>query len=340
MSKDVFIFGIGCSGTTMIYSLLQSIFSRRYGGNYYSTYEPFIWDREKFNRPYEKAIGLFGRTSSMSVEGIYNHIKTPMFVRSASSEDYLGNEFFRHFSAGQRPSQPHLAKLIRGNGRMPVFRALNPQARFLLVVRNPVDNINCSKHKFSFYGEDFYPSDYPRFCEQLNQERKLILDEKNVGWVQKQAEYCYQMNRAAIDFAVSDTNTKILEYDHFIRNKSSSLIELFDFMEIPISYDNVNELQQPTGPVTGSNTLSQAEYESILLYENLYNKMCELAGVSIGKSTMEIRAQYDGECSADDLDPEHMESTTNRLRLAIRNQENQIRQLEKLLAQVRHSNPG
>ena len=55
MGTDVFIFGIGCSGTTMTYSLLQSLFTRLYGKNYYSTYEPFIWDREKFNRPYKEA---------------------------------------------------------------------------------------------------------------------------------------------------------------------------------------------------------------------------------------------------------------------------------------------
>ena len=64
---DVFVFGIGCSGTTMIYSLMQSIFSQLYGDSYFSSYEPFIWDKDKFNGPYEKVSGLFGKTSSMSI---------------------------------------------------------------------------------------------------------------------------------------------------------------------------------------------------------------------------------------------------------------------------------
>jgi len=337
---DIFVFGIGCSGTTMAYSLLQSVFTSRFGENYYSTYEPFVWDKKKFNRPYEKAGGLFGRTSSMSVEGIYNHVITPMFFDSASSNEYMDNEFFRHFSSTHGPGQPHLAKLIRGNGRMSVFRVLNPQARFLLMVRNPVDNINCAKHKFSFYGEDFYPSDYPRFCEELNKEKKLVLDEKNSDWAQKQAEYCSQMNRAAVEFAVSDTNTIILEYDSFTQHKSSSVMELLEFLGIPFSDNYVTEVQQPSGPVTASNTLSQSEYESILCYDDLYTEICERAGVTRGKSKTDIKTQYDGKCGAKDLVTEHEGSTTNRLRRIVRDQNRQIYHLKKQLAQVKKSDHG
>jgi len=337
MGMDSFIFGVGCSGTTMIYSLLQSIFTRAYGENYYSTYEPFIWDREKFNRPYKKAGSLFGRTSSISVEGIYNHVKTPMFVDSASGDDYIDNEFFRHFTAAFGPGQPQLAKLIRGNGRMAVFRALNPQARFVLVLRNPVDNINCAKYKFSFYGEDFYPSDYPRFCEQLKKGNKLVLDQENANWAQRQAEYCYQMNRAAVDFAVLDKHTKILEYDSFTRDKSSFVMELCDFLETPFSDDYPDQLQRPVGSVTASNVLSQSEYETIFPYDRLYREVCERAGVARGKSAADIQHQYNGKCSAADFDSEHEESATNRLRRVINAQKNQIRQLQR---QVKQNNQG
>jgi len=126
IAMDIFVFGIGCSGTTMTYSLLQNIFARLYGENYHSSYEPFLWDKEKFNLPYKKASNLFSKTSSLSVEGIYNHVKTPLFVDAAAKNKYLDNKFFKHFSSMHGPGMPHLAKLIRGNGRMPIFRALNP----------------------------------------------------------------------------------------------------------------------------------------------------------------------------------------------------------------------
>jgi len=136
------------------------------------------------------------------------------------------------------------------------------------------------------------------------------------------------MNQAAIDFAVADTNTKILEYDSFIHNKPSSVLELCDFLEIPFADDYINELQKPTGPVSATNNLSQTEYESILSYNDLYNDMCERAGVTIGKGVTEIHAQYDGKSSKEDFNPDHQGSTTNRLRNVIRAQNNQIQHLK------------
>ena len=327
---DAFIFGIGCSGTTMIYSLLQSIYSKLYQDDYYSTYEPFIWDKEKFNLPYEKYIGLFGKINSISIEGIYNHLNTPMFVDKQSSADYKDSAFFRHFSPTQGPGQPHLAKFIRANGRMALLRALNPRARFLLVIRNPVDNINCVKHKFSFFGEDFHPSDFPRFCEQLQQEKKLVLNQKNAGWAQRQAEYCYQMNRVALQFAASDKNTRVLEYDSFTQNLQAAVLEVCKFLNTPFSDHYVEGLQRPVGPTTTSRALSQSEYEAILRYDNLYSSLCEQSGVRRGKDTNDIRVRYDGKCSSSDLDTAYEGLTTNRLRNIIRVKDNSIRQLKKL----------
>ncbi len=325
---DTFVFGVGCSGTTMIYSLLQTVYARLYDENYISSYEPFIWDREKFNCPYQKAVKYFGRTSSLSIEGIYNHVKTPLFINSADKEGYINNEFFRYFSATQRASRPHLAKFIRANGRMSVFRALNPEAKMLLIIRNPVDNVNCAKYKFSFYGADFHPSDYPRLCEQLAAENKLILDKEKSQWGQRQAEYCHQMNTAAVEFARVDGNTKIIEYDCFIQDKATAVIEVCDFLGVINRLGLTEQLGRVTGPMTGSITLSQPEYEAILPYDLLYTRLTERAGVIRGLSTKNIQNHYGGNCASDDLDPAHMESTTNRLRQIIRLQKSKLRKFE------------
>jgi len=199
------------------------------------------------------------------------------------------------------------------------------------------DNVNCAKHKFSFYGEDFYPSDYPRFCEYLEQENKLSFNEVNAGWAQKQAEYCYQMNRAAVDFFRTDSNSVILEYDHFTRNKSVSVEELSNYLGIPCAGDYVGELERHTGPVTGSNVLSHTEYESILCYDDLYSEICKQAGVTRGKNRAQIRSQYEGNFHAEDFSTGLGESTTNRLRAIIRQLENRVQFLEQQLAQVRNS---
>ncbi len=334
MSADVFVFGTGCSGTTMLYSLLQSIFGNLYGSDYYSTYEPFIWDKEKFNRPYKQAGSLFGKTSSTSIAGMHNHLKTPLFVHSADRDEYINNDFFRHFSASAGPGQPHLAKFIRANGRMSIFRALNPQARFVLMLRSPVSNINCAKHKFAFYGEDFYPSDYPRFCRQLTLENKLILTPDAANWAQKQAEYCYQMNRAAIEFAVADSNTMILEYDRFAQDKPASLAGLCEFLKTPVADGYVEQLNQPSGPVSSWIKLSQAEYEAVWPYEERYTRACTEADLVRGQSVDAVQQMYNGKCSSSDFDPETEAFTSNRLRRIIRKQNDQIHQLERRLRDI------
>ena len=99
-------------------------------------------------------------------------------------------------------------------------------------------------------------------------------------------------------------------------------------------------MQHPTGPETATNTLSQSEYESILCYIDLYNEICQGAGVARGKSTTDIQGQYDGECRAEDLASEYEKATTNRLRWVVRAQGNQILRLEEQLALVKKNNPG
>ena len=83
----------------MTYDLLQSIFERKYGTSYFSSYEPYIWNREKFNCPYKDAASLFGRTSSLSIEGIHSHVTTPMFVDNALCDKHQYDEFLQHFTA-------------------------------------------------------------------------------------------------------------------------------------------------------------------------------------------------------------------------------------------------
>ncbi len=315
---DVYIFGVGRSGTKLAYSLLQSIFDAQYGSNFRSTYEPFLWDWEIFNKPIAETQKLFGKTSALSVEGIYNHIKTPLFVRSTSKENYQGNEFFGRFTKQRDSAIPHLVKFIRANGRMPIFRALNPNARIILITRNPVDTINSVKDKFSLFGEDFHRSDYPRFCQQLSNEGTLMIAEQDANWVQRQTEYCLQMNRAACEFAIGDPQTQVFEFDNFVQDKTSAVKKMCAFLDVPFSIDYVKELDSPIGILTKSLTLSQAEFESAFASDNLYTQLCKRVGLDRSKTGADIYRQYNGNCHAMDFDPEYQGWTTIRLRNCLR----------------------
>ncbi len=337
MSKrplDVFVFGVARSGTTLTYTLVQEILSTSFDGDLQSTYEPFIWNVRVFDDFYRDTRSLFQRTSSLSIDGIYSHLQMPMFIEKRRAAEDCGHAFFRRFS-GERPGNgPHVAKLIRGNGRMAVFRGLNPDAKFVLVLRNPIDNVNSVKNKFSFYGDDFYPSDFERFCDELGD--RLILNPDSAGWAEKQAEYSIQMNRAALEFASGDSRTLIFEYDHFVCNQRESVAKLCDHLGVEFRDAYVEHLESPVGAQTPRIALSELEYRSIEHYEDRYQELCDRYGIDRSSSSEDIHRKYRGNCRADCLDLQYEGVTTDRLRTVIREKDELIRSLEGQVAELLH----
>ena len=323
---DVFVFGVGRSGTTMMYRLVQQMYLQRLDDNFRSTYEPFIWDRSLTNKLYENVTKIFGKTASLSIEGIYNHLSIPLFLEKASDIKIPDNDFFYHFSNENKNSIPHIAKFIRANGRMSLFRYLNPSAKFILMIRNPVDVLNSVKHKFSFFGDDFYPSDYPRFCHELGD--KLIRQPPEATWATRNAEYVYQMNLAAIEFSVSDKNTLIVEYNKYKAEPSESAAEVCEFLELEFDDSIGSEARTSKGPVTPSIALSQGEFDEVLEYGRLHRTMCEEFNLSTPFTINELVCRYEGHCTQPDMNTSYEGLVTNQLRRIIIQKNNEIEQLK------------
>lgn len=332
---NTFIFGVGRSGTTMTYGLIQKMFSRQFPGGYRSTYEPFIWDREKFNCSYQEATKFFGKTSSLSIEGIYHHLQMPLFVESANARQYLDSDFLSHF---REVDTPHVAKFIRGNGRMALLRALNPSAKFVLIVRNPVDVINSAKDKFAFYGDDFYPSDFPRFCRELASSGKLILTQESSTWAEQQGEYCYQMCQAALEFAARDDNTWVLEYEKILTGSPQIVAQLCRFLNTEFDEGYAQFLEKPVGPTTRAIMLSPEEFKDILPYDQHYRALLSKYSISASKARKDILNEYEGKCLGQPKDISLEGVTTNRLRNVIRKRDRLITQLKT--AAVTSTPPG
>ena len=68
MAKKIFIIGIGRSGTTAIYSILQRIIRIQLQKGVEFVYEPFLWDRSVFNKMYTDINDEFDNVSSLSVQ--------------------------------------------------------------------------------------------------------------------------------------------------------------------------------------------------------------------------------------------------------------------------------
>lgn len=315
--NDVFVVGVGRSGTTLVYRTLQQIFSGLHGEDYASTYEPLIWNHELFDRPYEDCAPLFGKTASLSAEGIYLHQKIPLFIEQPEPiETYLWSPVIRHISALHGPGKPHLAKFIRMSGRLPLLRKLNARAKIVIVVRNPLDLVNSVKFKFSYFGDDFYSSDFARFCRE--REGKLLLDPENNSWAQRQAEYAYQMSCASLAFAASDKQTLVIDYDQLNAGEFSLAAKLCKFLGLETTEDAVVRSRQKRGPTTQSVQLQPSEFEQIKPYLSAYTRIDPDVVISNERLQRQIAMKYAAPFSGVALDESLEGLTTNRLRAMLR----------------------
>lgn len=313
----VFIAGVGRSGTTLIYRIVQQMFGAAFGTAYYSTYEPMIWNWTLFNRPYEECRPLFGKTASLSFEGMYAHQRIPMFIRNPDeAAAYDWSPLFLHLSREKGPRMPHLAKLIRMNGRLPLLRRLHPEAKIILVVRNPVAAVNSLKGRFSYYGDDFYPTDFPRFCREVG--TGLRLDPADASWAERQAEYVLHMTEAASRFAATDTLTRVIDYDVLGHHSEALTDALCSFLDIPITPEFIEVARTPAGPVTNTISLTREEFLDAQAYLAPYADAGAPWVLDLEALAAKVNERFQGPFSSTPVDTSLEGATTNRLRALLR----------------------
>ena len=332
--SDVFVFGVGRSGTTMMYCLLQSMLGHYYPDRCHFTYEPYIWNPDLFTGLYAEMRGLFGKTASLSVSGIYANAKTPLFLRGCWKPGVLKQIFYHRFEP-RTDEKLHLVKFVRGSGRMRLFRDLNPDAKFILMIRNPLDVVNSLKGKFSFFGDDFYPSDFPRFCNELDAAGGTTFTTAAPSWAERQAEYCYQMNRAALAYASNDPTTLVIDYDLIAGEWGALARRICDHLNLPVSPDWSEQLATPSGPTTNRIALSESERTALERYAHLHEALCRSSVLAQARPAEDVIASYRGRCTEADYDPAYDGQVTNPLRRTIRGQERKIRELEQALEETR-----
>lgn len=307
----------------MAYSFCQKALTRMSGQKVRSVYEPFIWQTDLFDRPYEECAGLFGKTSSVNITGIHSHLSIPLFTSDSLNPHVAESEFFQQFTPSES-EKVQLFKIIRGNGRMGLFRALNPNARFLVFIRNPLACVNSVKYKFDYFGSDFYPSDLERFYSELNDAGKSTPGPAQAAWAENQAEYVYQMNAAAVEFSLTDPLTMLIEYDEFSGNKSRTSAAISEFLGWPDTQQYSKFFSQTIGPETSGIMLSEAEFESIASYATRHSELCSLFQGEPGNNEEQFLERFRGQCNGSDYDPAHDGLVPNALRRTIRQLQTEI----------------
>lgn len=288
--SQIIVMGVGRSGTTMLYSALQKILADCVG-SLRCNYEPFLWDRDVFDIPFTEVTDEFTRVSSLSVDGMYHHRRLPMFV-SKSDVDALSPDPYLRFLHDS--DKVVLTKYIRANGRLPLIRSMYPNARIILMLRNPVDSLNSSIGMFSFYGDEFHASDRDRFLREAEQLFPGEIDVDLFGSSDIYAELVYWqlMTKKLIHDVQHDDKVLLLPYEVFRKDRESALKEVVEFIGCDYQEDHLKIFDRKVGPVhSGLRQLDENDYRVALPFLDYYRDILDAAGFEFDPASVTGRYQ-------------------------------------------------
>ncbi len=235
-----------------------------------SWYEPFLWDKNVFNRDFNLVRQAFGQMDSISVEGIYQHQKLPLFIDSPGP--FLPNRYLDELFLPGQDDRHLVAKFIRANGRIRLLNAACQGILFVFIIRNPVDSVNSIMGRFSYFGGEFHHDDYPRFLEGIR-HRYPVPDPAtgDPGDMERELMFWYYMNRYALEtFALEHIPVYRICYEDFLARPGRVLQGLTEFLGYPYHEKYLSLAGEKVGTVTAGPELTQGELSLMKPYWERY----------------------------------------------------------------------
>ncbi|MBA3810891.1 MAG: sulfotransferase [Caulobacteraceae bacterium] len=292
MTHHWLVAGVGRSGTTAIYEALQAFARRRRGFRYF--YEPYLWGPPTWGSNFRRVAGAFATTNSIHADGLRCHLATPLFASETQERPACHRDFVQGlFEAGA----PVLAKIIRGCGRLDDYLRLRPRLKLVFVIRNPLDCVNSAMGNFSFFGDEFHPSDKPRFHRELEAQGRpqpafATEAEAATAW-------WHEMNQAALRaFEGRRDRVFIAPHEAYGSDPEPALRLLANFLSLEAPQTRMGFLDEPAGPITRRINLHADDRDHIAPYQTAYFDLLEqVSDIPIGPAchaAMErIEAKYE-----------------------------------------------
>lgn len=288
--------GVGRSGTTAIYSLLQEVLEKTYPGDTDYVYEPFLWDRETFNDQYSRVKSKFRYVSAVSIEGMYHNRQIPLLLNENSAIPAASRDWLKGILTASSGKNHYLGKMVRANGRVSLIREIAPQMKIIFLIRNPVDVVNSATQSFSFYGPEFHPSDFHRFRENVRTNFQASVANQSEEGLKVETEYAYWFysNCSFLEYAKKHSeNILTISYEAFVEQRSTVIAGICEFLELDYQDEYTQRSVTAVGPVRqGSSILSAREYE--FLFDRLgdYSDLLNLIDIKpIGKIEDLVKTQ-------------------------------------------------
>lgn len=286
------ILGVGRSGTTAIYTLSQEILINQFGNDVDFVYEPFLWDKDVFNGRYTDVAANFKYMDSVSIEGIYHHLKLPLFL--TAPEKFEENEYLNRIFQKNSSHSTLLVKFIRANGRFLLLNKICPDCKFIFIIRNPLDVINSTIVRFSFFGGEFHRDDFKRFLNEINTiydtEYKL---EKIKTQVEKEILYWYYMNKfALVSFKKVNLKPLIICYEDYIGNRKIWVDKICDFLGLQKKEKYYDFSERQGGSNTKMINLNKSEFKLLKGYVEKYKQLLLSEGIGYNINYDKLLAKY------------------------------------------------
>jgi hypothetical protein len=292
--RKIAVFGVGRSGTTMIYKILQDILYNNTGNRLNCVYEPFLWDRNTFDQPYELVTGKFEDVSALSYEGIYHHKKLPLFITDTYKLGVEQGRYIKNLLTPLQRGNSLLIKFIRANGRYQLFKQCSPDLKSIFIIRNPLDVINSVINRFSYYGDDFYVSDYPRLFQEVS--NGLISPLPNIiseSCGQREFLYWYTMNKYFLERYGVDKDVLIICYENYVKDKKFWIEKICSFLDIEFEFNFLDNVDRVIGPTAGEINIEADDYSFLKPFVYDYIEMVKQQNISVNFDINEILMRYE-----------------------------------------------
>ncbi len=301
------ILGVGHSGTSALYTLVQNIMEDQLDGEVKSLYEPFLRDQNLCGGDInDLAIsGNFKYIDSLSLEGMYCHSTLPMLIKKP--KPYKDNPFLHKLyhtkkqksllsflSKKQKTKKHHLIKYIRANGRYRLLDTIDPDAKTIFIIRNPLDVGNLVKELFSFYGGEFHKDDQRRFIDEVNQNFGTNYKKETFeNYLDEQLFYWYYMNRFALEsFSTAQKKPLIICYEMYVNDQENSLNRICQFAGVSYDEKYLSSAQKIVDLQTKQKTITASEYKVAEKYLTKYFELLDSHHIPYGFTKEEILKPY------------------------------------------------
>lgn len=290
MSHHWLVAGVGRSGTTAVYEALQNM-TRRSRPRFSYFYEPYLWGPPTWGPKFRRVAEAFTTTGSIHADGLRLHLATPLFASEAQEQSPGHGEFVKGLFGKHKAS---LTKIIRGCGRLKDYLDLVPDVRIVLVMRNPLDCVNSVVGNFSFFGDEFHPSDMPRFRREL--EALGRTQPKFDTECQAATAWWNEMNQAALrTVQCHRERVFIAPYEAYTSDRKATLRLLVKFLSVNVKNDVMKtvgaSLDHPVGPVTTTINLRADDVDHITPFQAAYfdsiQRLSDIPIKDTGRSMLE-----------------------------------------------------